>query len=75
MDTLDEYSNLRPLEQQIVRYLIAHGSKDGTHVGVIARSLGGGNVDAEKISEALDSLMDNGVLYNTIDDDHFALSR
>lgn len=75
MDTRDEYSSLPPLQQQIVRFLIARDEKDGVHVGVIARNLDGGKVDAEKLSEALDGLMDGGHLYNTIDDTHFALSR
>ncbi|KAF9454554.1 replication protein A, subunit RPA32 [Macrolepiota fuliginosa MF-IS2] len=75
MDTQDEYSSLAPLQQQIIRFLVSQDNKDGVHVGVIARALGKADLDAEKLSSALDALLDSGHLFNTIDENHFALSR
>ncbi|EKM82623.1 hypothetical protein AGABI1DRAFT_111214 [Agaricus bisporus var. burnettii JB137-S8] len=75
MDIRDEYSHLPPLEQQIIRYLISQDQKDGVHVANIARAIGKSDEDADKLSTAMDSLMDNGHLFNTIDDCHFAVSR
>ncbi|KXN86895.1 Replication factor A protein 2 [Leucoagaricus sp. SymC.cos] len=78
MDTRDEYSNLPIMQQQIVRFLIQEqdASRNGVHVGDIARHLEkSGSVNAEKLSGELDELMDHGDVYNTVDDNHFALSR
>jgi len=75
MDTRDEYSHLPALHQQIVRFLISQDSKDGVHVAAIARSVGKTDSDAQKLSEALDSLLDGGHVFNTIDENHFSLSR
>ncbi|KAL9715212.1 Replication factor A protein 2 [Leucoagaricus gongylophorus] len=72
--TRDEYSNLPQLQQQVVRFLITQDDKNGVHIGVIARSLAG-KVNAEELSEVIGWLMDSGYLYNTIDDNHYALSR
>ncbi|GLB34890.1 putative replication protein A, subunit RPA32 [Lyophyllum shimeji] len=70
----DEYSHLPPLQQKIIRFISAQPRSDeGVHVSSIARATGTQG-DAEKISDALDKLMDEGLVYSTIDDSHFNLS-
>ncbi|EDR14860.1 uncharacterized protein LACBIDRAFT_244225, partial [Laccaria bicolor S238N-H82] len=71
----DEYSHRPKLEQDICRFIAEQPANDaGIHVAAIARAVGGGG-DAHRISDALDKLMDDGLVFTTIDDSHFNLSR
>ncbi|KAH9951454.1 replication protein A subunit RPA32 [Amylocystis lapponica] len=68
----NQYSNLKPLQRQIVQFILSQPrNEEGVHVAAIARSVGG---EAVAISEALDSLMDEGHVFSTIDDSHFSVS-
>jgi len=70
----DEYSHLPSLQQSIVRFISGQPKSDeGVHVAVIARGIGTEG-DAQKISDALDKLMDDGLVYSTINDSHFNIS-
>ncbi|KAG7452416.1 replication protein A, subunit RPA32 [Guyanagaster necrorhizus] len=70
----DEYAHLPKLQRDIVHFMLKQESnEEGVHVASIARSIGGG--DAQMISDALDRLMDDGVVFSTIDDSHFSVSR
>ncbi|TFK29982.1 replication protein A, subunit RPA32 [Coprinopsis marcescibilis] len=70
----DQYSHLPALQQSIVRFLKENCKTDeGIHVSAIARAVGNGS-DAIKISDALDTLMDNGLVYTTLDESHFILA-
>ncbi|KNZ71816.1 Replication factor A protein 2, partial [Termitomyces sp. J132] len=70
----DQYSHLPPLQQKIVRFIASQPqSEEGVHVSAIARAVGSEG-DAQKISDALDHLMDDGHVFSTIDDSHFNLS-
>ncbi|KIK08295.1 hypothetical protein K443DRAFT_85528 [Laccaria amethystina LaAM-08-1] len=71
----DEYSHRPKLEQDICRFIAEQPANEaGIHVAAIARAVGGGG-DAHRISDALDKLMDDGLVFTTIDDSHFNLSR
>ncbi|KAG6810185.1 hypothetical protein H0H92_012949, partial [Tricholoma furcatifolium] len=70
----DQWSHLPPLQQNIVRFIASQPRSDeGVHVSVIARATGTDG-DAQKISDALDKLMDDGHVFSTIDDSHFNVS-
>jgi len=70
----DQYSYLPALQQKIARFIsIQPRSEEGIHVSIIARAIGTEG-DAERISNALDKLMDEGLVYTTMDDSHFQLS-
>jgi len=71
----DQYSHLPNLQRAIVRFIAGQPPRDeGVHVAIIAKAIGGGDVDARKISDALDKLMDDGHVFTTIDDSHFNVS-
>jgi replication factor A2 len=60
------------LEYAIVTFILDQPSKEeGVHVGSIARAVGG---SAATISDALDKLMDDGLVFTTIDDSHFKVA-
>ncbi|KDP36391.1 hypothetical protein JCGZ_08660 [Jatropha curcas] len=62
---------LNSLGQMILNFLQQPpylASEDGVHINVIARQL---NMPMKKLMEELQSLVDNGFIYSTIDDDHF----
>ncbi|KAF8892525.1 hypothetical protein BD779DRAFT_1509479 [Infundibulicybe gibba] len=71
----DEFAHHPPLPRAILGFMTSQPtSPQGIHVSAIARacsSLG----DAAKISLALETLMDDGLIFSTIDDSHFQLSR
>ncbi|THH26464.1 hypothetical protein EUX98_g7719 [Antrodiella citrinella] len=68
----DQYTHLAPLEKSIVTFMVSQPPNDeGIHVGAIARAVGG---SAASISAALDKLMDEGHVYTTLDESHYALS-
>ena len=70
----DQFSHLPILQQRIVRFIAGEPRTDeGVHVSKIARAIGKDG-DAERISDALDKLMDEGLVYSTIDDSHFNVS-
>jgi len=70
----DQFSHLPPLQRSIARFILQQPSTDeGIHVAAIARAIGTAG-DAQKISDALDKLMDEGLVYSTIDDSHFNIS-
>ncbi|KAF9227683.1 replication protein A, subunit RPA32 [Gyrodon lividus] len=69
--TNDQFSNLPKLHRLIITFMQSQPPNDeGIHVSAIARTVGG---DAVTISEALDKLMDDGLVFATIDDSHFKL--
>jgi len=68
----DQYAYLPELERNIVAFMIGQPpNEEGIHVGAIARAVGG---SAASISAALDKLMDEGHVYTTLDESHYALS-
>ncbi|KAI5119175.1 hypothetical protein M0805_000629 [Coniferiporia weirii] len=70
--TSDEYVGVGPLAKRIMEFIKTQPPRDeGTHVAAIARHV---QADASSISAALDELMDNGYVFSTIDESHFAPS-
>jgi len=62
------------VQQKILSFISNQPQSDeGVHVSKIARAIGQQG-DAEKISDALEKLMDEGLVYSTIDDSHFNIS-
>ncbi|KAJ7581328.1 hypothetical protein C8J56DRAFT_1006244 [Mycena floridula] len=68
------WTHFPPLPRKILEVIEGEtpNAPEGVHVGAIARSMGG--EDALKLSNALEKLMDDGLIYTTIDDSHFLLS-
>lgn len=67
-----QYSHLPKLEYAIITFILSQPSNnEGVHVGSIARAVGG---SAVTISNALDKLMDDGLVFTTIDDSHFKVA-
>ncbi|KAG0707672.1 replication protein A subunit RPA32 [Suillus ampliporus] len=67
-----QYSHLPKLEYAIVTFMQNQPSnEEGVHVGAIARAVGG---SAVTINNALDKLMDDGLVFTTIDDSHFKVA-
>ncbi|KIK96326.1 hypothetical protein PAXRUDRAFT_32464 [Paxillus rubicundulus Ve08.2h10] len=67
----DQFSHLPNLHRLIISFMRSQPPHDeGVHVGAIARAVGG---DAVTISDAVDKLMDDGLVYATVDDSHFKL--
>ncbi|KAL4077090.1 hypothetical protein V8B97DRAFT_1380730 [Scleroderma yunnanense] len=70
--TDDQWAHLPNLPRAIVTFMQRQPPDDtGVHVSAIARAVGG---DAVSISNALDSLADQGLVYSTIDESHFHLA-
>ncbi|KAG1832030.1 replication protein A subunit RPA32 [Suillus variegatus] len=70
--TNNQYSHLPKLEYMIITFMLSQPSKEeGVHVRSIARAVGG---NAAAISDALDKLMDDGLVFTTIDDSHFKVA-
>ncbi|TCD64659.1 replication factor A protein 2 [Steccherinum ochraceum] len=68
----DQYSHLPQLERSIITFMMNQPpNEEGIHVGAIARTVGG---SANEISAALDKLMDEGHVFTTLDESHYALS-
>jgi replication factor A2 len=79
------------MQQQIIRFILAEAKgEEGVHVAAIARHLGGLDAIVIRYdpnrergqqsltlcpSESLDKLMDEGVVYTTSDESHFAVSQ
>jgi len=69
----DQYASLPPIQREIVRFMQSQPhNPDGIHVGAIARAIV--NSDANEINNAIDQLMDDGLVFSTMDDSHFNLS-
>ncbi|OAX41970.1 replication protein A, subunit RPA32 [Rhizopogon vinicolor AM-OR11-026] len=67
-----QFSHLPKLQYAIVTFIQSqHANEEGVHVGAIARAVGG---TAVTISNALDTLMDDGLVFTTIDDSHFQIA-
>ncbi|KDQ18453.1 hypothetical protein BOTBODRAFT_171301 [Botryobasidium botryosum FD-172 SS1] len=67
----DKDADLTPLQQAIVRFIRNNpGGKEGVNVAAIARGAMP-NQTSTDISDAIDALMERGVIYNTIDENHF----
>lgn len=81
----EEYSNLGPVEGAILAYFRSNPSgPDGHHVkhimeGVLRTSphiLGGDrNTQSQLFATAMDNLSENGALYSTLDEQHYALCQ
>ncbi|KZT01754.1 replication protein A subunit RPA32 [Laetiporus sulphureus 93-53] len=72
----EEYARLSPVQRKIVEFMVVQPPKEeGINVGAIAKALSGDVKDAAVISEALDKLMDEGLVYTTIDECHFSLAN
>ncbi|KAF9535278.1 hypothetical protein CPB83DRAFT_1641 [Crepidotus variabilis] len=72
---MEQFSNLPAFKRSIVQYILSQATREeGIHVGVIARAIGSSEADANQISQALDELMDEGIVFTTIDDSHFNVS-
>jgi len=68
---MESHTNLPLLQSQIMEYLKARpSSEEGCHVDEIRENLG---ADTTETSEALDKLLSVGLLFNTIDDFHYAI--
>ncbi|KAF8274919.1 hypothetical protein EI94DRAFT_7764 [Lactarius quietus] len=69
----DQYSHLQPVPRSIVQFMLSQPhSREGVHVGAIVKAVG---ADAESIENALERLMDDGVIFSTIDEAHFQVSQ
>jgi len=74
----DQAANLPPFQRAIYEAIVANrGSNEGVHVGTIARTIQntkGTKTTAAEVSEALDVLMDEGLVYSTIDETHYDIA-
>ncbi|KAI0273735.1 hypothetical protein BC834DRAFT_225016 [Gloeopeniophorella convolvens] len=69
----DQYSHLPPLSRSIVQFMLKQPPRpEGVHVGAIVRTTG---ADADAIEQALGRLMDDGIIFSTIDEEHFKMSE
>ncbi|KAH7889370.1 hypothetical protein F5I97DRAFT_1843780 [Phlebopus sp. FC_14] len=67
----DQYAHLPQLHQDILNFMSSQPpGNTGVHVSAIARAVGG---QAHEISDALDKIMDDGLVFTTIDESHFQL--
>lgn len=72
--TSDQFAHLPDVDRTIINFLLSQPQDEqGVHVGFIARAVGKG-ADAATISAALDRLMDEGHVYTTLDESHYAVS-
>jgi hypothetical protein len=85
-----QFSHLPKLQYAIVTFIQSqHANDEGVHVGAIARAVGGTAVTIRYLSHsaccpplvwrgylsnALDTLMDDGLVFTTIDDSHFQIA-
>jgi len=69
----DEYSHLPPVPRSIVLFMQNQPQRpEGVHVSHIAKAVG---ADAESIEQALERLMDDGIIFSTINETHFQISQ
>jgi len=69
---VDEYAGHTPLAKRMLIWIKSNTtSDDGVIMTDIARGVKDSGASAREISEAIDFLQDNGLIYATIDDDHY----
>jgi len=69
----DRFAAYPEIQRKILEFIASQpDTPDGVRVSAIARAIGG---NASDISQALDTLMDDGQVYSTIDEMHFKLSE
>ncbi|KAI0306473.1 replication protein A subunit RPA32 [Multifurca ochricompacta] len=69
----DQYSHLQPVPRSIVQFMLNQPqTREGVHVSAIVKAVG---ADAEAIEQALERLMDDGIIFSTIDEAHFQVSQ
>ncbi|KAI0256803.1 hypothetical protein BJV78DRAFT_1278433 [Lactifluus subvellereus] len=74
----DPYSSLSPLQREIMVQFYNNGPlfPDGVPIRAIYRGVNHSTVDGYEVSEiwqAIEDMMDDGLLYSTIDQDHFKM--
>ncbi|KAH7922100.1 replication protein A subunit RPA32, partial [Leucogyrophana mollusca] len=70
----DQYAQLSKMQRAIIYFIRDQPeNKEGVHVGAIARAVRE-DADAGTIGDALDKLMDDGLVFTTIDDSHFKVA-
>ncbi|KAI0054149.1 nucleic acid-binding protein [Auriscalpium vulgare] len=70
--TSNQYSHLPAVPRNIITFMLAQPpSEEGIHIGAIARAVG---ADADEISNGVERLMDDGLIFSTIDETHFNVS-
>jgi len=69
----DQYAHLPPVPRSIVHFMQSQPQRpEGVHVSAIAKAVG---ADAESIEQALERLMDDGIIFSTINETHFQISQ
>ncbi|KAI9509645.1 replication protein A subunit RPA32 [Russula earlei] len=69
----DQYAHLPPVPRSIVHFILNQPKRpEGVHVSAIAKAVG---ADAESIEQALERLMDDGLIFSTINETHFQISQ
>ncbi|TDL21532.1 hypothetical protein BD410DRAFT_789649 [Rickenella mellea] len=70
--TYDMFADLPSLQRKITGFIQKQPTTEmGVHISAIADALG---MDINNLSDALDKLLDDGYVYNTIDDSHFQVT-
>ncbi|WWC70927.1 uncharacterized protein I206_104879 [Kwoniella pini CBS 10737] len=62
------FNGLPVLQRRIMEFVSKDETDDGVHVSLISRQVGSGN--GEDVMEAVEQLMNDGLLFSTIDDLH-----
>ncbi|KAG8985281.1 replication factor A protein 2 [Tulasnella sp. 427] len=71
---VNSFGNMKPMERKILQHIMNSApGEEGIHVSDLTRGLGP-NINAEEVSNALDSLTEAGHIYNTIDEYHYQVS-
>lgn len=61
-----DYSYLVPLQRKVMELVAAEEHEDGIHVAAVSKNCG--SATGVEVMEAIESLMNEGLLYSTIDD-------
>lgn len=64
----DQWASLPPIQRRIMEVVSKEESEDGMHVSAVSRKVG--NAASEDVMEAIETLMNDGMLFSTIDDLH-----
>ncbi|KAK7693495.1 hypothetical protein QCA50_003063 [Cerrena zonata] len=73
ISTNNQWASLPAFHQQVLNAILSHPASElGVDVGAIAKIVGG---QAAHLSATLDSLLDGGHIYTTVDESHFAVSQ
>jgi len=71
----DQYADMEPLQRQILMFMKnTITDENGSSVIEIANAVKKTGATADKISEAIDALTDNGFIYASIDDEHYIVA-